>query len=54
LIQNARSALLQRQFAAARFIEALSKGFRVINVDESVVKFTDHRKRGWVPKLKPN
>lgn len=25
-------------------------GIRVINIDESVIKFTDHRKRGWIPK----
>ena len=26
-------------------------GVRVINIDESVIKFTDHRCRGWIPKL---
>ena len=41
--------MFQRQFAAAKFIEILGSGKRLINIDESIVKFTDHRKRGWVP-----
>lgn len=49
-LHNAPQALLQRQFAAARFIEALDRGIRVISVDESVVKWTDHRRRGWLPR----
>ena len=48
-IQNKDPAKFQRQFAAAKFIEILGSGKRLINIDESIVKFTDHRKRGWVP-----
>ena len=53
-IQNQPAALLQRQYAAARYIEALDRGLRVICLDESVIKWTDHRKRGWVPKARRN
>jgi hypothetical protein len=53
-IQNLAPAVLQRQFAAAKYIEVLQKGYRLISVDESVIKLTDHRKRGWVPKLRHN
>ena len=28
----------------------LHSGIRVINIDESAIKFTDHRNRSWVPK----
>ena len=45
---------MQRQYAAARYIEALDKGLRIINIDESVIRWTDHRKRGWVPKNRRN
>ncbi len=38
----------QRQIAASAFIEALSTGKTLINVDESVLRTTDDRKRGWV------
>lgn len=53
-LHNAPQALLQRQFAAARFIEALDRGMRIISVDESVVRWTDHRKRGWLPRACSN
>ena len=48
-IQNMLPAVFQRQYAASSYIDALAKGVRIINVDESVIKWTDHRKRGWVP-----
>jgi hypothetical protein len=53
-IQNAPQAKLQRQFAAAKFIEALHAGLRIINIDESVLHSTDHRKRGWMREGKQN
>lgn len=53
-IQNSMRAKLQRQLAAAKFIEALSDGLRVVNIDESAFTSTDHRKRGWVPKDRHN
>lgn len=32
----------------------LYHGKKIINIDESVIKFTDHRNRGWIPKLMQN
>ena len=43
-------AKLERQYASACFIRFLAEGRRVINVDETVLRVTDHRKRGWLPK----
>ena len=54
LIQNKEPAKFQRYFAAAKFIEILGSGKRLINIDESIVKFTDHRKGGWVPNFQQN
>ncbi len=45
---NNKRNLLLRQFAAANYIEALRDGWEIINVDESVLRATDERKRGWV------
>jgi hypothetical protein len=53
-IQNAPSAKLQRQLAAAKFIEALHSGKRIINIDESVLRYTDSRLRGWVATKQKN
>ncbi len=39
---------LQRQAAAKAYVEALSSGKILVNVDESVLRSTDDRKRGWV------
>lgn len=54
LAHNHLNAKLQRQYAASKLIEMLHCGTRVINIDESVIKFTDHRNRGWIPKLLQN
>jgi hypothetical protein len=40
---------LQRQVAAQAYIEALCSKKLMINVDESVLRSTDERKRGWAP-----
>ena len=32
------------------FVKFMCQGLTIINVDESVIKYTDHRKRGWVKK----
>jgi hypothetical protein len=32
----------------------LLSGTRVIKIDEIVIKLTDHRKRGWIPKVVSN
>jgi hypothetical protein len=53
-LQNMKPAVMQRQYAAARYIEALASGYRVISIDESVMKWSDHRKRGWVPNHRRN
>lgn len=54
LAHNHLNAKLQRQYAASRLIDLLYCDTRVINIDESVIKFTDHRNRGWIPKLVQN
>ena len=40
--------------AAANYIDALHKGHRLISIDESVIRYTDHRQHGWVRKDKSN
>ena len=40
--------LLKRQLAAAEYIRLLKSGREIINVDESIIRSTDHRTRGWV------
>jgi hypothetical protein len=39
--------LLKRQVAAAEYIKALRDDRHVINIDESIIRSTDQRKRGW-------
>ncbi len=51
---NHPSAKLQRQYAASQMIKILHSGKKIINIDESVVKFTDHRSRGWIQRSKRN
>jgi hypothetical protein len=40
--------LLKRQVAAQEYINILSAGREVINIDESIIRSTDQRNRGWV------
>jgi hypothetical protein len=40
--------LLKRQLAAAEYIRLLGAGREILNIDESIIRSTDHRKRGWV------
>lgn len=40
--------------AAKHFILNLIKGKRLINIDESVLRITDHRKRGWMSRSQQN
>ncbi len=47
-IHNEMRCKLQRQLAASKYIQALHAGMTVINIDEAVIHFTDHRSRGWV------
>lgn len=54
VIQNALASKLQRQLAASKFIELLHQGVRLINIDESVIRHTDHRQHGWVRKHSRN
>ena len=51
---NHPSAKLQRQYAASLMIKILHSGKKIINIDESVIKFTDHRNRGWIQRGKRN
>jgi hypothetical protein len=45
--------LLKRQVAAGKYIEMLDAGYEVFNFDESILRTTDSRKRGWaLPKNK--
>lgn len=53
-LHNSITSKLQRQFAASYFIKYMIESKRIINVDESVIRYTDHRKRGWYPKHKHN
>jgi hypothetical protein len=40
--------LLKRQVAAAEYIRQLKAGREIINIDESILRSTDQRKRGWI------
>ena len=44
---NKLQAKLQRQMAAAYYIEYMVQGKTIINIDESVLNQTDERQRGW-------
>ncbi len=44
---NSPANLLARQFAAGNYILRLHEGTRLINIDESVLRSTDHRSRCW-------
>lgn len=39
--------LLKRQVAAAEYINLLRAGREIVNIDESIIRTTDHRKKGW-------
>jgi hypothetical protein len=41
------STLLKRQAAALEYIDALKAGTEVFNIDESIIRSTDQRRRGW-------
>jgi hypothetical protein len=40
--------LLMRQVAAKEYIDRLYSGFEIINIDESIIRTSDQRRRGWV------
>jgi hypothetical protein len=44
--------LLKRQIAASEYIRLLKSGREIINVDESIIRSTDQRTRGWVRQRK--
>jgi len=48
-LYNTHQLRLIRQIAAEHYIQALQEGRVLINVDESVLRATDHRTRGWSP-----
>ena len=39
--------LLKRQVAAEKMIELLAEDVEIFNVDESILRTTDQRRRGW-------
>jgi hypothetical protein len=41
------STLLKRQVAAFEYIRVLQTGIEIFNIDESIIRSTDQRKRGW-------
>ncbi len=44
--------LLKQQIAASEYIRLLKSGREIINLDESIIRSTDQRTRGWVRKGK--
>lgn len=47
---NNMQSKLQRQYAAAHYINLMKSSTRIINVDESIITLTENRKRGWLIK----
>jgi hypothetical protein len=41
------STLLKRQIAAFEYLRVLKAGIEIFNIDESIIRSTDQRKRGW-------
>jgi hypothetical protein len=41
------STLLKRQVAAYEYLRVLKTGAEIFNIDESIIRSTDQRKRGW-------
>ena len=41
------STLLKRQIAAFEYLRSLQGGTEIFNIDESIIRSTDQRKRGW-------
>jgi hypothetical protein len=41
---------MQRQYAASYYIKYVQHDRRIINIDESIITITEHRKRGWLVK----
>jgi transposase len=48
-LYNTPELRILRQIAAEQYIQILEEGKVLINVDESVLRATDHRTRGWNP-----
>ncbi len=40
--------LLKRQVAAHEYLKHMKEGKEIFNIDESIIRSTDRRKRGWV------
>jgi hypothetical protein len=40
--------LLKKQVAAFEYLKLMKAGTEIFNIDESILRTTDHRKRGWV------
>ena len=48
-LYNTHLLRLLRQIAAEEYIQLMQEGRTIINIDESVLRATDHRTRGWSP-----
>jgi hypothetical protein len=48
-LYNTHQLRLLRQLAAEQYVQVMQEGRVIINVDESVLRATDHRTRGWSP-----
>jgi hypothetical protein len=42
-----QTTLLKRQVAAHEYINVLSEGKEIFNIDESIIRSSDQRRRGW-------
>ena len=51
---NTIKARLERQYAASKYIHFLFEGKRILNIDESVLRRTEHRKKSWMPRKLSN
>ncbi len=40
--------LLMRQIASQEYIRILNQGKEIFNIDESIIRSSDSRRRGWV------
>ena len=51
---NTIKARLERQYAASNYIHFLFEGKRILNIDESVLRRTEHRKKSLMPRKVSN
>ncbi len=49
ILHNTQELKVLRQIAAGNYIRSLGAGTEIFSIDESVLRATDHRCRGWTP-----